>query len=352
MISHGFMVFLVFLCACGTSGPRVELTPEPAPKLEPKPAPKPASKPAAASARFRFAPKRSFAQLTGAGGVLFGLHSEYRVDEGQVERIREGGESLVSAGPASRLARLSAYTLAGKPVALASGKMGAVAVYGKGKWDYRLAPALHGETIGGAWLSQDGAVYAAGTTHALYVRRGDTWVTHRYPAPTDPKIFAVGGGGAGSRIYLLGREGLLWTFQKGRFKVVALNGWAKGQLTKPLDAAWFDKKSQGFWTTNKSTLFAIDCDKGTLTRWPNRMFFDVAHITGVHRKKGLLLLLSSFGKTAMFDGTDWSLAHKNGASSAWIDGGKAQLYRTTTFKGVVVSPVKHPFLGSGEATPL
>ena len=76
------------------------------------------------------------------------------------------------------------------------------------------------------------------------------------------------------------------------------------------------------------------------------MFFDLQAVTGADTPSGALVMVGSFGATALFDGSDFFQADDDGATSLYIDVKRAQAYAADHGK-VRSIDLAHPWLGTG-----
>lgn len=351
---------------CGTSQPPPLVGPDPdepvatLPELAPPPSagqplppasvgqpapPASAGQPAAGPpvGAFTLPPNLSVTALTGSGDNLYVALRSYRLDEGQVARINRAGAQQVHAGPGGDGLRMR---LAGG-AAVATGPHGMFAIHDGTDWSYRLAPAIDGEGVGAVAIASDGTVYLAGRTYAVYAQKGDTFTTHRYP-PTNPDVMeAVLSAGT---LYLIGSRGHVMSFAAGAFKHETIGGLSPGSLTKPWVASWVDTPRLTVWLAGEKSLTAIDLKTLTATTHPSPMFFDLQALSGASTAKGPLLLLGTFGKTALFDGQDWFEADDDGARTVYIDSVKKHAY-AADHDQIRVFNLAHPLLGTGPGKP-
>jgi hypothetical protein len=304
----------------------------------------------AAKPGFTLPPDLDVGAVGGDDDQLFLVLDSHDVADGKVARIKRSGEQLVHRGPGGRDARMRTVAVGNDRAAVATGQMGAVAIYRKSAWDYRLAPALEGERIGAVAIAKDGTVYAAGEQHALYVRKGDSWTTHRYGALTSPMIVEALVD-AGGKVTLIGGQGHVLTFSGGAFTKVSIAGLSAGSLSRAFSSTWVDAKRRTVWAASDKSLIAIDLAAKKATHHKSSLFFEIKDISGTETGKGPLLIAGTFGRIALFDGKDWYFVAKQNGERLWLDGKKAQVYVADPFDFKVFD-VHHPWLGTGSSPKL
>jgi len=292
---------------------------------------------------FTLPPNLSVAALAGRGDNLYVALQSYRVGEGRVARITRAGTQQVHAGPGGDGLRMRLVGGA----AVATGPHGMFAIHDGQDWTYRLAPAIDGEGVGAVAIAGDGTVYVAGRTYAVYAQKGDTFTTYRYP-PTNPGVMeAVESAGT---LHLIGSRGHVMSLSAGSFKHETIGGLSPGSLTQPWVASWVDTPRLTVWLAGEKSLTAIDLRTMTAATHPSPMFFDLQALSGVSTAKGPLLLLGTFGKTALFDGQSWFEADDDGAGTVYIDSAKKHGYAADHGR-IRVFNLAHPHLGTGPGKP-
>lgn len=294
---------------------------------------------------FNLPPDLRVAAVSGNQNELFVVLDHNGPDGGRVARIRRSGEQLVNKGPGGNTSRIRAQMVGSEQIGVATGPMGAVAIHRGGAWDFRLAPAIEGEAVGAVAIATDGTIYAAGEEHAVYVRKGESWTTHRYGTKTSPQIVEAVVDKAG-KLVLIGGLGDVLRFDGSKFQKLTISGLSSGALNTPFTSSWVDTKNDTVWAAGGKSLVKIDLAAKKADVHPSKLFFDLNDVHGATTKKGTLILVGTFGKTALFDGTDWYEIVDDGAKRVWLDASKAQAYVADAFDFTVLD-VKHPWLGTG-----
>lgn len=330
--------------------------PEPVASAEPSASASPVEAPPAtpgqgvAKPGFTLPPDLDVTAVAGNKDELFVVLDHSGADGGRVARIKRSGEQLVNKGPGGRSARIRAQMVGSEQIGVATGPMGAVAIHRGGAWDFRLAPAIEGEAVGAVAIAKDGTIYAAGREHALYVRKGESWTTHRYGTTTSPQIVEALVDKAG-KLVLVGALGEVLRFDGSQFQRLTIGGLSSGALNTPLSSSWVDTKNDTVWAVGGKSLVQIDLGAQKAQIHASKLFFDLDDVHGANTSKGTLILLGTFGKTAIFDGTDWYEVVDDGAKRVWLDVSKAQAYVADAFDFKVLD-VKHPWLGTGTSKKL
>jgi len=293
---------------------------------------------------FRIPNDRRLIGIAGSGDtVFFSLEgSGFRDTRGHVGRLARSGDIISHHGPAARHIRVI------RDEAIAVGEGGGVAVFKNGAWEYRLAPALEAEALGSATLGDNGELFAAGEKHALYELSADgaTWRTWRYGTPVNGVRAALVVSGA---IRLVLGSGEVLEFSGGAFKRVPIQGLTVGSLASETQASWIDERAKTVWLAGEKSLTVIDVSAKRATVHESPLFFDLKAISGVATPKGSLVVVSTFGESAYFDGTDFFELDKDGADVVFVDGRHAQAYLLSHGRSKIVD-VKHPWLGTGKGT--
>ncbi len=298
--------------------------------------------PGGKAAGFKIPPGFEPGLMAGAGDELFFVARSFS-DDGKVGRLKRSGEQLVHRGPS----KADHIRINGRGAALdviVVGRHGGLARYRHGAWEYRLAPALEGEAIGASAIASDGTVYAAGTHHALYLWKGDSWTIKRYGSTGTAVMDALVA--SDGTLYLIGRHGRILSYDGKTFRDVAIKGLTAGALATQWQASWADVKRMTLWIVTSKTLLSIDLKAKQATSFPSALFFDLESITGCDTPSGPLLMVGTFGRTALFDGKAFYDADDSGADALFIDRAKAQGYAASHGK-VRVIDLQHQALGNG-----
>jgi hypothetical protein len=298
--------------------------------------------PGGKAAGFKIPPGFEPALMAGAGDELFFVHRSFR-DGGKVGRLKRSGEQLVHRGPNSA----EHIRINGRGASLdviVVGRHGGLARYRNGAWEYRLAPALEGEAIGASAVASDGTVYAAGTHHALYLWKGDSWTIKPYGSTGTAVMEALVA--SDGTLYLIGRHGRILSYDGKGFRDVAIKGLTASHLASKWEASWADVKRMTLWVVAAKMLLSIDLNSKQATSFGSALFFDLESITGCDTPTGPLLMVGTFGRTALFDGKNFYEADDSGADTLFIDRPKAQGYAASHGRMRVID-LKHPALGNG-----
>ncbi len=313
---------------------------DPAPSAAPRSAKQGA--PGGKAAGFKIPPGFEPSAMAGSGDQLFFVSRSFS-DGGKVGRLSRSGEQLLHRGPGqAEHIRINSHG-AGLDV-IVVGSHGGVARYRKGAWEYRLAPALEGEGIGASAIAKDGTVYAAGTHHALYLWKGDAWTIKPYGSTGVAVMEALIA--PGGTLYLIGRHGRILSYDGTSFRDVAIKGLTAGALASKWGDSWADLKRMTLWVVTSKTLLSIDLNAKQATSFPSALFFDLETVTGCDTPSGPLLMVGTFGRTALFDGKQFYEADDSGADALFIDRPKAQAYAASHGK-VRTIDLTHRFLGNG-----
>ena len=294
---------------------------------------------------FRIKHPDRIAGIAGSGDNLFftvgGGHCE---PEGHVVQLTRGGDALSHRGPGTQ--NLRVFGQGAQLTAIAAGGSG-VAIFKNGEWEYRLVPALDGEAVASATFDDTGELYAAGDKHALYVLSSDglSWRTIRYTIPMGDIRAALNVGGS---LRLVQGNGQVHEFAGGKFQKVPIHGLAVGSLAQKTEASWIDEKRKTVWLAGAKSLTVVDVHGKQAAHHKSALFFDVEAIGGADTPKGPLVVLTTFGDSAVFDGKDFYELDKDGADAVFVDPRYAHAYLIER-GGVKIVDIKHPWLGTGSS---
>lgn len=266
---------------------------------------------------------------------------------GKIFRITRSHQVTQTRGPEHPIACQVRGTGASALIAV-TGTSGTYARFNGTDWEYGLAPALDGEDLSGAVLASAARVTFAGRQRAMYTRDGDAWTMQRYPSGGIDVVYV--GTDASNTVYLVGAHGRIMAYSAGAFRDLNVTGIPAEVLSSTWVSGWYSSRSNALWVFTQR--FAVKVDLASLRATVQKvpLFFDVQSAVGTSTARGDLFALMTFGDGALYDGTSFSKAdlkdHRE--NGLYLDPVRSILFGSG-WDGMVRAPVKHPYLGTGQA---